>query len=111
MSDIEVVEQIIRRQETRYTGKFRAFVARNDDPERRGRLKLIIPSVLGEVPSDWALPCFPYGGAAQIGSIAVPPKDAQVVAEFLGDVLAHARHLIVVATGLGDVDRIVDGSE
>jgi uncharacterized protein involved in type VI secretion and phage assembly len=67
--------------ERRY-GKYRAFVVDNKDPENRGRLRLLIPSVLGEAETDWALPCFPFGGGKSYGWFAVPDSDAQVWAEF-----------------------------
>ena len=86
--DLKVLESVLQRQDKSYFGKYRAFVADNQDPERRGRLKLTIPTVLGSEPSDWALPCMPYGGGGgDHGFLAVPPVDAQVVVEFLeGDV-------------------------
>ena len=84
MSELfRAIETSVRAQATKYYGKFRAFVTDNEDPQRMGRVKLRIPSVLGEVESDWALPCFAYGGGDQFGMIAVPPVDAAVVAEFL----------------------------
>lgn len=83
MEPLDALESTIRAQQTRYYGKYRAFVSDNQDPETRGRCKLTIPSVLGETISDWALPCFAYGGAAGLGVVAVPPVGAQVVAEFL----------------------------
>ena len=83
MEQMLALEKTIRAQKTKYYGKYRAFVADNADPEKRGRCKLTIPSVLGESRSDWAQPCLPYGGASQLGMIAVPPVGAQVVAEFL----------------------------
>lgn len=83
MDNFEVLEKTLRAQQTKYYGKYRGFVADNKDPEKRGRCKLLIPSVLGEEQSDWALPCFAYGGAAGLGMAAVPPVDAQVTAEFL----------------------------
>jgi hypothetical protein len=43
--------------------------------------------VLGETISDWAMPCFAYGGGSGFGVIAVPPVGSQVVAEFMeGDI-------------------------
>lgn len=85
--DLQALDAVLDRQARSYFGKFRAFVVDNEDPEGRGRLKLTIPSVLGAETSDWALPCFPYGGGADFGWMAVPPVDAQVVVEFLeGDV-------------------------
>ncbi len=83
MEQIDLLESTIRAQQTRYWGKYRAFVSDNQDPETRGRCKLTIPSILGETISDWALPCFAYGGAAGFGVVAVPPVGAQVIAEFL----------------------------
>jgi hypothetical protein len=85
--DLKALDDIIRRQDRSYFGKFRAFVADNQDPERRGRLRLTIPSVLGSEVSLWALPCVPYGGGPDFGWFAVPPVDAQVLVEFLeGDI-------------------------
>ena len=81
--DLRVLEEMLRRQDKSYFGKFRAFVVDNQDPENRGRLRLTIPSVLGSEASLWALPCFPYGGGSDFGWIAVPPVDAQVLVEFL----------------------------
>lgn len=84
MSDVlQGIESAIRRQQSSYFGKFRAFVADANDPEGLGRLKLTIPSVLGESTSDWALPCVPYGGGADFGMLWVPPVGSQVLAEFL----------------------------
>lgn len=71
----------------RLWGKYRAFVVDHQDPEQRARLKLRIPAVLGDTPSDWALPCLPFGGMAGSGWYTVPEVDAQVWAEFeAGDV-------------------------
>jgi uncharacterized protein involved in type VI secretion and phage assembly len=87
MDDFTALETTIRQQQNRYWGKYRAFVADNADPEKMGRCKLIIPSVLGETTSVWALPSFAYGGAQGFGLILVPPVGAQVFAEFVeGDV-------------------------
>lgn len=87
MDEFTAIEKTIRQQQNRYYGKYRAFIADNEDPETRGRCKLTIPSVLGETVSDWALPCFAYGGGQGFGVIAVPPVGSQVVAEFMeGDI-------------------------
>ena len=71
----------------RWFGKYRAFVRDNNDPERLGRCRLEIPAVLGtgrENWSDWASPCFPYGGNEDIGMFLVPEEGASVWAEFEG---------------------------
>lgn len=89
MDDLGLIERAIVRQDSRYFGKYRGIVVDDKDPEKRGRLKLSVPTVLGEATSTWALPCLPYGGAADIGFVAVPPVDAQVLVEFMeGDVSA-----------------------
>jgi uncharacterized protein involved in type VI secretion and phage assembly len=66
----------------RHFGKYRAIVVDNQDPLQRGRVKASVPSVLGGQTSDWALPCFPFGGGAGFGWFAVPPVGAQLWLEF-----------------------------
>ncbi len=75
------------RDEARLYGKYRAFVRDNHDPERLGRCRLEIPAVLGVGPenwSDWAYPCFSFGGINDCGTFLVPPEGASVWAEFEG---------------------------
>lgn len=72
--------QLLR--DRRAVGKFRGIVIDNDDPDKRGRLKAMVPSLLGEQTTDWALPSFPGGGLAGQGWYAVPPVNAQVWIEF-----------------------------
>jgi sugar porter (SP) family MFS transporter len=63
------------RYKNRWFGKYRAFVRDNNDPERLGRVRLEIPAVLGYGPenwSEWAWPCFPYGGNQDMGMFFVP---------------------------------------
>jgi phage baseplate assembly protein gpV len=78
----ETVIRLARFIDEKRFGKFRASVVDNKDPQKRGRLKLQIPSVLADQESDWALPCLPYGGIGQQGMFFVPEIDAQVWAEF-----------------------------
>jgi len=66
----------------RYYGKYRGFVSDNQDPEQRARLRLVVPSVLAEEVTGWALPCLPFGGMADAGFFTVPEVDAQVWVEF-----------------------------
>jgi len=91
-----VLETQVRRTEDRYQnrwyGKFRAFIRDNNDPERLGRCRLEIPAVLGtgeENWSDWAYPCFPYGGNEDVGIFLVPEEGASVWAEFEGGNLQY----------------------
>jgi len=86
-----VIETQDRQHEERYKnrwyGKYRAFLRDNNDPERLGRCRLEIPAVLGtgkENWSEWAWPCFPYGGNEDIGLFLVPEEGASVWAEFEG---------------------------
>ena len=69
----------------RWYGKYRAFVRDNNDPERLGRLRLEIPAVLGigtDAWSEWASPCFPYGGNPDCGFYLIPEIGASIWAEF-----------------------------
>ena len=83
MDDFALMDDLLRKVDNSYFGKYRGFVEDTADPERRGRLRVTCPSVLGQNVSTWALPCFPYGGGAGFGMIAVPPVGSQVVVEFM----------------------------
>lgn len=83
MPELSLLEQTIRRQQGRYLGKFRGFVTDNADPDGRARVRLRVPSVLGDAESDWAIPAFPYGGANGLGFLMVPPVGAQCLVEFI----------------------------
>jgi uncharacterized protein involved in type VI secretion and phage assembly len=73
----------------RYYGKYRGAVVDNEDPQRRGRLRVRIPSVLGETETTWALPCLPYGGTPDVGLYLVPDVDARVWVEFEEGDIGH----------------------
>lgn len=69
--------------ERHYYGKYRGFVVDNEDPEQLGRLKVKVPSVLGnEIVTGWALPCTPYGGDVNQGMLFIPEVGAGVWVEF-----------------------------
>ncbi len=86
MSFEENVARVIERQTDRFYGKYRGLVAINVDPLGQGRLKAIVPEVLGLVPSSWALPCTPYAGTFA-GLFTVPLPGTGVWIEFeAGDV-------------------------
>lgn len=82
-------QDITRRDQERYYGKYRGLVADNQDPEQRGRLRVRIPSVLGDQMTNWALPCLPVGGLAEQGLFAVPELNAQLWVEFEEGDLQH----------------------
>jgi hypothetical protein len=65
----------------RFYGKYRGLVVVNVDPLQQGRIQAMIPEVLGEIPSTWALPCSPYAGMGS-GFWAIPPIGAAVWMEF-----------------------------
>lgn len=70
----------------RFYGKYRGLVSDNMDPLGLGRLKALVPEVLGETMSSYAVPCAPYAGTLS-GFFAVPPVGAGVWIEFeAGDV-------------------------
>ena len=83
MSLEKVVNNIVQRLDRKFYGKYRGFVVDNVDPGQLGRLKLRVPSVLGnEVVSGWALPCASYGGDANQGFFFIPEVGAGVWVEF-----------------------------
>jgi hypothetical protein len=89
MSEFALLEDVARRQATKYWGKYRGHVTDTDDPDNRGRIRVTVPSVLGDSESQWAEPAFPYGGGADFGMVCIPPVDSMVLVEFIeGDASA-----------------------
>ncbi len=74
--------KLARQIESKRYGKYRGFVADNQDPRKLGRLKVRVPSVFRDEVVGWALPCMPYGGVAQQGLFMIPEVDAQIWVEF-----------------------------
>jgi hypothetical protein len=67
----------------RYYGKYRGRVTRNDDRRDLGRLRAVVPDVLGTVETGWAMPAVPFA-APGAGLFTVPPAGARVWIEFEG---------------------------
>jgi hypothetical protein len=67
-----------------FYGKYRGTVLNNVDPERRGRLTLLVSDVTGETPTNWAEPVVPLAGPTGLpmGMYVVPPIGAAVWVEF-----------------------------
>jgi uncharacterized protein involved in type VI secretion and phage assembly len=72
----------------KHWGKYRGIVRDRDDPERLGRLKLRVPSLLGDAVTGWAFPVSPYAGAG-LGFFFVPQVDDLVWVEFAEGELEH----------------------
>jgi uncharacterized protein involved in type VI secretion and phage assembly len=81
----DVQRQLARNlAQRRAYGKYRGFVTDNADPDKLGRVKVRVPSLLGDAATDWALPCVPCGGLKNLGFFTVPGVGAQVWVEFEG---------------------------
>lgn len=65
----------------KHFGKYRGTVIDHIDPLQQGRIQALVPDVLGEMVSGWAMPCFPYAGL-QAGMYAVPMPGTGVWVEF-----------------------------
>lgn len=74
-------DQLLERHTDRFYGKYRGLVVSNVDPLGQGRLQAMVPEVLGEIPTGWAVPCAPYTGI-QAGFFAIPATGAGVWIEF-----------------------------
>ena len=67
-----------------YLGKYRGTVVQNIDPERKGRVQVLVPDVLDLIPSTWAEPCVPLAGPTgpPMGVFMVPSIGTGVWVEF-----------------------------
>lgn len=83
MSPIEIEELVtqVEQKADRFYGKYRGLVMNNVDPQGMGRIQALVPEVLGEVPSGFAMPCAPYAGTGA-GLFTVPMIGAGVWIEF-----------------------------
>jgi len=74
------LERLMEELESHLFGKYRGKVVDNNDPDKRGSVRVVVPAVMGEK-ELWALPCVPYAGP-DVGFFAIPPVDASVWVEF-----------------------------
>ena len=83
---MDSLESSLEKLQNKHYGTYRGIVTDNQDPKNIGRIKAIVPEVLGDVETGWALPCLPYSGNGS-GTYSVPEPDAGVWLEFeAGDV-------------------------
>jgi hypothetical protein len=73
-------EKLLDLARNRFFGKYRGIVKDNKDPTNRGRVKVYVPAVLGNL-EMWALPCLPFTGE-NMGSYWIPEPEAGVWVEF-----------------------------
>ncbi len=77
-------EEVVRPTKTRaegLIGRFRGTIVDNNDPLGLGRVRVLVPDVLGGTVSGWALPSSPYAGSG-VGLFALSPIGANVWVEF-----------------------------
>jgi len=67
-----------RRYYGRVYGKRRARVADNQDPEKRGRIKVENTELYGTTLSPWCMPSYPFYGGRDCGFFSVPPLGSLV---------------------------------
>jgi uncharacterized protein involved in type VI secretion and phage assembly len=88
MFDPDLMDQMHDFMKSKRYGKYRGIVTDNDDAgTHRGRLKVKVPAVLGDL-EVWAEPCVPYAGDG-VGFFAMPPVDAGVWVEFEGGDISY----------------------
>lgn len=66
-----------------FFGKYRGTVLQTVDPERIGRIQVIVPAVTGPIIGTWAMPCLPIAGL-QMGMLATPIIGSGVWIEYEG---------------------------
>jgi uncharacterized protein involved in type VI secretion and phage assembly len=64
-----------------FHGKYRGVVTDINDRLQIGRIKAMVPDVMGDKESGWAMPCAPFGGNG-MGFFALPKVGAGVWIEF-----------------------------
>jgi hypothetical protein len=78
----DLIQDLLERLEHKYYGKYRGYVHDVSDPDNRGRIRAMVPRLLGEeTPTGWALPSLPYAGPDQ-GFFTIPELGVGVWIEF-----------------------------
>jgi uncharacterized protein involved in type VI secretion and phage assembly len=76
----DLLQQLAVWVRNRYFGKYRGTVVDNKDSSSRGRVKVRVPAVLGDL-EVWAMPCVPYAGDG-VGFYSLPKPETGVWVEF-----------------------------
>ncbi len=80
--DHELLTQVLEWVRSRYFGKYRGTVISTEDQTSRGRVKVRVPAVLGDL-EIWAMPCVPYAGDS-VGFYCLPKDGSGCWVEFEG---------------------------
>jgi len=78
-----IERELLERLRTRFYGKYRGRVTQVGEKEYLGRIKALVPAVLGDQQTGWCMPCVPYAGKG-VGFFCLPEKEAGVWIEFEG---------------------------
>ena len=65
-------------RQQRVFGKHRGRVVGNRDPDKLGRIEVLVDEVRGENVTEWALPAAPFAGNG-VGLFAIPPVGVYTV--------------------------------
>jgi uncharacterized protein involved in type VI secretion and phage assembly len=79
----EAILDVLDRIRSRFYGKYRGTVTDVEQPVGRGRIKAMVPAVLGAQATGWCDPCVPYAGN-NVGIAFLPAIGAGVWIEFEG---------------------------
>lgn len=78
----DILDIVLEWLRSHFFGKHRGTLTDARDPEKRGRLKVKVPAVLGDT-EVWAVPCVPYAGD-KVGFYFLPEPGTGVWVEFEG---------------------------
>lgn len=77
-----LLEELLERVRTRFYGKYRGIVT-DVEEGGRGRIKALVPSILGDQKTGWCAPCVPFAGK-NAGLVFLPDAGSGVWIEFEG---------------------------
>jgi len=84
----DVMAKFIAQTQDKLWGKYRGVVVDRADPDQLGRLRLRVPSLLGDAVTGWAWPVSPFAGAGY-GFFFLPRVGDLVWVEFAEGDLDH----------------------